>query len=493
MAMDNLSDQQLIEKLHLQQRSITAHEGIDYAVSRQGVERKLVILAGKDDARVKDYEGSQSNVNNKILVMADLSAHNAAVIRAQLSWLNPRLTGLATSAGLGDRLGLATPGHVRAVRDCAGRILPIFAQQSIREMARTGRTPQQVMDDALWGMLEENWQEGFGADADHLKTIDDIDACLDAGFTFFTIDPGEYVNNEGEYASKAELHAMTANLPSQMQLERTGLLDKSFQIEHITARFDEVALLRCMVKYGGSVWHVAEMYQHLKERAGSHPWELEVSVDETASPTSHLEHIYIASELMRLGVQWVSLAPRFVGAFEKGVDYIGDVAAFEADIAGHAAIARRFGPYKLSLHSGSDKFSIYGPAARQTNGLVHLKTAGTSYLEALRTVAELDQAMMKEIYTFARQRYTTDRASYHVSANLDIAPLPEDVNDWNSLLDQFDAREILHVTFGSVLKEQLSDGSLLFYDRLMQQLLNHPEAYADNLRRHFNRHLMPFC
>jgi len=220
---------------------------------------------------------------------------------------------------------------------------------------------------------------------------------------------------------------------------------------------------------------------------------LEVSVDETASPTSHLEHIYIASELKRLGVQWVSLAPRFVGAFEKGVDYIGDVAAFEADIAGHAAIARRFGPYKLSLHSGSDKFSIYSTAARQTNGMVHLKTAGTSYLEALRTVAELDQALMSEIYTFARQRYTTDRASYHVSASLDIAPLPEDVNDWNSLLDQFDAREILHVTFGSVLKEQLSDGSLLFYDRLMQQLLNYPEAYADNLRRHFNRHLMPFC
>jgi len=491
--MDNLTDQHLIEKFHLHRRTIITHEGISYAISRQAGERKLVILAGDAGARLNDYEGSHTTFNGKTILTAALSDHNAAVIRSDLPWLKPRLTGVATSAGLGDRLGLATPGHVRAVRDCADRIIPIFAQQSIREMARTGRTPQKVMDDALWGMLEENWQEGFGADADHLKTTHDIDVCLQAGFTFFTIDPGEYVNNEGEYVGKAELQAMTANLPPQIQLERTGLLDKSFQIDHIAASFDESALLRCMVKYGGAVWHVAEMYQHLNERAGSHPWELEVSVDETASPTSHLEHIYIASELQRLGVKWVSLAPRFVGAFEKGVDYIGDVAEFDTDISGHAAIARRFGPYKLSLHSGSDKFRIYGTAVRQTHGLVHLKTAGTSYLEALRTVAELDQALMKEIYTFARQRYTTDRASYHVSASLDIAPLPEDVDDWNSLLDQFDAREILHVTFGSVLKQQLSDGSLRFYDRLIQQLLNHPEAYAENLRRHFRRHLTPFC
>ena len=150
--------------------------------------------------------------------------------------------------------------------------------------------------------------------------------------------------------------------------------------------------------------------------------ELEVSVDETETPTSHAEHIYIASELKRLGVKWVSLAPRYVGRFEKGVDYIGSLAAFEADFAGHAAIARWFGPYKLSLHSGSDKFSIYPIAARLSRGLVHLKTAGTSYLEALRTIAHHDPAFFREIYTFARQRYETDRLSYHVSAELSECP-----------------------------------------------------------------------
>ena len=93
-------------------------------------------------------------------------------------------------------------------------------------------------------------------------------------------------------------------------------------------------------------------------------------------------------------VSWTGLAPRFPGRFEKGVDYIGDVDAFEADVAIHAAIARQFGPYKLSIHSGSDKFSIYGIAASQTEGLLHVKTAGTSYLEALRVVALRSPAIL---------------------------------------------------------------------------------------------------
>jgi hypothetical protein len=237
------------------------------------------------------------------------------------------------------------------------------------------------------------------------------------------------------------------------------------------------------------------MYRHLRTTIGDRPFELEVSVDETDMPTSHAEHIFIATELRRLGVEWVSLAPRYVGDFEKGVDYIGDLDVFEADFAVHAAIAATYGPYKLSLHSGSDKFKIYPIAARLTHGLVHLKTAGTSYLEALHTVAELDPQFFRSIYTFARERYETDRASYHVSAQLDRAPLPHNVQDSELalLLDQFDAREILHVTFGSVLRERSADGSLPYYERLMQLLRDHPEAYAANLERHFARHLRPFA
>jgi len=186
----------------------------------------------------------------------------------------------------------------------------------------------------------------------------------------------------------------------------------------------------------------------------------------------------------------VSLAPRYVGRFEKGVDFIGDVAEFEEDIEVHAAIARTVspdGPYKLSLHSGSDKFSIYPAFVRQTMGLAHLKTAGTSYLEALRTVSALDADLFREIYDFARGRYEEDRASYHVSASTDRAPDSVGDAELPALLESFDAREILHVTFGSVLKEAR------FRDRLLGLLREHSEHYAAGLERHFLRHLEPFA
>jgi hypothetical protein len=455
---------------------------------------RLAILTATDGASLlRHFEGRHSEHNGHTLMLGPLSPHNAAALRDQLPWLKPRVLGLHTSAGLGDRLGLATPGHVRAIRT-TGSIAPIFAQQSIREMTRTGRTPQQVMDDATWGVFQEGWQRGVGADADHLKTTADIDSCAAAGFTFYTIDPGEHVNNTAETATLSDLRNAISQLPPDQQLAATGLLNRDFDLEGQHLHFDEHTLLQAMVKYGRAVTHVARLYQHLISVVDPAHCELEVSVDETEQPTSHAEHVYIASELKRLGVKWVSLAPRYIGRFEKGVDYIGDVAAFEQDMAVHAAIARHFGPYKLSLHSGSDKFRIYPAAMRQTRGLVHLKTAGTSYLEALRAITALDPVLFRKIYTFARERYDTDKASYHVSAEVSRTPLPEDLTDAElpRLLDQFDAREVLHVTFGSVLTERNDDGVRRFYDRLMDLLRANPEAYAVNLEKHFARHLQPF-
>jgi hypothetical protein len=390
---------------------------------------------------------------------------------------------------------------VRAVRAVGGAsaVAPIFPQQSIREMTRTGRTPIEVLDDATWGMFSEGWRDGTGADADHLKTMADIDSCLAVGFSMFTIDPSEHVDSAADTADLPALRGKVAVLP-WAELEDTEeslgrrFLGHSFAVEHLKVSFDEPTLLRAAAKYGKAVAHVARMSRHLVSAAGPRLVELEVSVDETETPTSPAEHYWVASELRRLGVRWVSLAPRFVGRFEKGVDYIGDLRALEQDVAAHAALARHFGPYKLSLHSGSDKFSVYPIAARLAKGLVHLKTAGTSYLEALRTVAAVDPDLFRSIYAFARERYDTDKASYHVSAQLGRAPLAADVpeGDLPGLLEQFDAREILHVTFGSVLKEAGPGGKLRFKDALFALLRSNPESYAANLERHFVKHLKPF-
>ncbi len=255
-------------------------------------------------------------------------------------------------------------------------------------------------------------------------------------------------------------------------------------LEHRRLAIDKEALLRAAGLYGRALIHTTHMYRHL-ESLGI-PFELELSVDETDTPTPQAAHYWLAAELRRLDVRWVSLAPRFVGRFEKGVDYIGDLDALDRDLAGQAEIARVMGPYKLSLHSGSDKFSVYPLAARHTHGLIHLKTAGTSYLEALRVLAVDEPALFRTILDFARSRYTQDRASYHVSARLKNVPPADEIAmaDLPALLDQFDARQVLHVTFGSVLE--------LFREPLLTALQVHEAAYEQDLQRHFNRHLEPF-
>ena len=112
------------------------------------------------------------------------------------------------------------------------------------------------------------------------------------------------------------------------------------------------------------------------------------------------------------------------------------------------------------------------PLTLQLRGAgLHLKTAGTSYLEALRTIAAVDVDLFREIYLFARERFETDRASYHVSAELSRAPLPDQVADCRTLLNQSDARQILHIAFGSVLTGRATDGNFLFRDRLLSLLL----------------------
>jgi hypothetical protein len=153
------------------------------------------------------------------------------------------------------------------------------------------------------------------------------------------------------------------------------------------------------------------------------------------------------------------------------------------------------GPYKISLHSGSDKFSLYDIAARHTRGRIHLKTAGTSYLEALRAAALVSPDLFRSIYVFARERYEEDRASYHVSATVAAAPDPACLADADlpSLLEDFHARQVLHVTFGSVLTARAADGGPRFADALRALLRASPEIYEECLERHFVLHLQPFA
>jgi hypothetical protein len=475
-------------------RSIVKASAV-YALVADGARTRQLAIVSADPTVLDAFEGESQGLDlggrPATLKLGALTAGNAAALRSRLDFLVPRPLGLSLSAGCGDRLGLATPGHLRAFRQSS--MSPIVAQQSMRENSRTGRSTQQVVDDAMWGVFQEGWRDGYGADADHLKTTADIDACAPAGYTFYTIDPSEHVDNAANDAPAAVLSEKLATLPWD-ELDTTwndtrARLARPVDLGSFSFVPTEEQLLRAVAKYARVVTHTARMQKHLEQAMAGRPFELEMSVDESETVTTLAEHVYIASELKRLGVTWVSLAPRYVGEFEKGVDYRGNLVEFERTFAEHFAVAQAFGPYKLSLHSGSDKFSIFPIAARVAGHLIHLKTSGTSYLEALRTIAETDSGLLREIARFARDRYAHDRIGYHVSAQVEHMADPDTISDADlpALLDQFDAREVLHVTFGSIIQ----NGAMR--TRLLGRLREHEEAYWRHLETHLGRHFAPFA
>jgi len=436
--------------------------------------------------------GEQFNV-----LIGERSFGNAKWLGQWVPGYAPAVVGVRKSFGCGDRLGLATPGHIRALPNSG--MFPVLAQQSIREMTRTHRTPEAVMADAVWGAFQEGYLSGFGSDADHLKTAEDIDATAACGFTMFTIDPGDHVDDEADSASAADAEVKLEKLPwsdleTTLATARSDYVGKTFDLGgDVALSFDEETFARAAAKYGAAVAHTAAMYRHLSSVMNGTPFELEVSVDETATPTSACEHYFVAKELRRLGVEWTSLAPRFVGEFEKGVDYKGDAAAFGAALSEHVAIARALGPYKISFHSGSDKFAIYPIAARIAGDLVHVKTAGTSYLEALRAVAGVDPGLFREILAFALTRWDEDKATYHVSADPAVVPHPDGLADGElaGVLDLFDGRQVLHVTYGSVLT--IKDGTAYrFRNRLLGALIDNEDEHYATVEAHIGRHVAPF-
>lgn len=408
--------------------------------------------------------------------------------------IKPQTLGFKRSFGFGDRLGLATPGHLEALKDLP--FLPILAQQSIRELARTDRRPEDVMESATEAVREAGYTGPWGADGDHLQSKEDVYLVANAGYTFFTIDPSNYVNNDADSMSLPELELAYESLIDENKLSDTDLLEIYLNnTEHvgndlIISFVDKTLLMRAIVKYGAALKYAKDMYLWIGEACAERDYEVEISVDETETPTSPLEHLFIGLNLRRLGVEIVSLAPRFVGDFEKGIDYIGDLTEFEKQYAEHVAIAKYCGPYKLSIHSGSDKFSVYPIMGRLSGEYLHVKTAGTSYLEALRVICRTDVPLFRDIVKYGRDRFDTDKKTYHVSAKLSMVPgdlLDAELED--VYLNQVSGRQILHVTFGSTLLGGTDSEGRLFKDLILNNLRQNKDLYKEVLAKHLGKHL----
>jgi hypothetical protein len=265
-------------------------------------------------------------------------------------------------------------------------------------------------------------------------------------------------------------------------LNKTFVLNSGYQLEFNQSNFKKIVL-----GYYQILDFVKEI-QHLIRKSASDV-DVEISIADTSKPTSPEAHFFAANELKRNNIKINSLALNFVGEFQKGIDYIGDLDKFEKEFKIHADIADRFG-YKLSIHSGSDKFSIFPIIGRQTQGRVHVKTSGTTWLEAIRVAAKNDPSLYRDIHSYALDKFEEAKEFYQV--NTDISKIPElaVMNDQElvKLLDIDEVRQLLHITYGYILQDK-KDGRYIFRDRLYKLLDEYDKDYRRGLEKHIGKHL----
>ena len=488
-------------EIKIYRRSITTQSGIVLLLIREGLDKKFVMIYREESDLVESFKAEEEGEFDGFKYrICPCNHENALALRRYFPYTRPSRLAKGSTVGMGDRIGVATPGHIRAAREFG--IFPALAQQSIREMGRTGRSPEEVLDDVSWAVFQEGYRDGFAADADHLKTLEDIDRTFKAGFTMYTLDPSDYVDDlAGTYDPKT-LREKFEGLPwKELGCDPRSCLSRyvgpRFRLRsaegEVDITFSEEALMRSAVKYSKAIAHILKMYNRLVELFDGKRFDLEISVDETTSPTTPQEHFFIASELKRLGVKFDGLALRFVGAFEKAVDYRGDLKRFEEIFKIHVIIAKSLGPYKLSIHSGSDKFSIYPIIGKWAKGMFHLKTAGTSYLEALRVVARHDPRLFREIIDYSMKCFERDKATYMISTKIESIPdhrMCRDEELEDVFLNRDEGRQLLHVTYGSILTARDSNGRWIFRDKIRKILLENEEEYYQLLQNHFRKHLM---
>lgn len=470
-------------------QSVQESEGVIYCAARSGSDR--YIAAYSEDLSQIPLEGKK--YGGCLLCRWDRA--NAEALRSLFPYTRPSSCGKErTSFGTGDRLGIAGPAHVRCIKDTD--VFPILAQQSMRELEQTGRTYEDVVDSASWAVFQEGYTGGFGADGDHLKNLNDIQNAVETGMSMITLDLSEVLQGN---AFSLDIEDLEAAFNSRFEEdERETLLNsyenQEFFIDTETGKerikFLYRDVLRNALCYSKGIQLAEEVYTYL-EHTAVNSIDFEISVDEVGFPTEAKSHFFIASELEKRQIRIDSLAPCFVGEFQKAIDYIGDRDAFREQLQLHYAIAAKFGQYKLSIHSGSDKFSIYPVIGEVTKGKYHVKTAGTSWVEAVKMIALTDPDLYREVHAYALESFDSAAKLYHVTTDVHNIPDVENMADRDlvSLFEHNDARQLIHITYGFILRAQNSDGTSRFRDRLYRVWEDNEETHYSLLEKHIGKHL----
>ena len=468
---------------YLYPESLQEENALAYLIIKQGSKRALTIFS--ESGLPADFEGIQGSFEGINMLFCPLNHTNAVKLRKLFPFTAPSpLKNAGVSFGVGDRLGIASPGHIRIFKKY--RANPVLAQQSVRELTLTDRNYNDVLDSVTWAVFQEGYKEPWGADGDHLKTEEWVKTALSIGFTMITADVSDYIH--GEYTSadddviKTEYSKIDEGIRKSLE---QAYLDYTVKLENgEEIKLNSGTLSRIVLIYKNALDHALRLYNTAVETAGEDNFDFELSIDETDTPTTPEAHVFIAKEAEKKGIKIASLAPRFVGEFQKGIDYIGNPDRFEKSFKTHVLIAKIMG-YRISVHSGSDKFRVFPIIGKQTECRFHIKTAGTNWLEAIRVIANSDPSFFRELYLYAKENYKKAREYYHVTPNLGNLPDIKLLADRQlpNILDNPDARQVIHITYGEMLKDTG------IRDKIYNCLEENIEEYWDALVKHIGNHL----
>jgi len=405
------------------------------------------------------------------------------------------------SLGMGDRFAHQAGAQLQAcilAAEQGAQVTPVW-NKSNREHTIIGSQPASVRAAAQKAVAELGWKKSWHVDADHIR-LETVDKFLDSS-DFFTIDVADSI---GKAASPEAIQKFLHRHPELVGQIAIPNASDTFKV--VRAEVERVA-----GKYLFAVQEAGNIYRHIAQAKGEGKFITEVSMDETDSPQTPPELLIILAALADEKIPLQTIAPKFTGRFNKGVDYVGDVKQFEKEFNDDLAVIEfailKYGlPHnlKLSVHSGSDKFSIYEPirkALKKFDAGLHIKTAGTSWLEELIGLAEAGGdalALAKEIYADALDHREELCAPYATVIDIDPKKLPtqEQVNQWTS--QQFvnalrhdpkckdfnpHLRQLLHVGFKIAAKKG---------DRYLKMLEANEEVVARNVTANlYDRHLKP--
>lgn len=340
------------------------------------------------------------------------------------------------SMGIGDRFARQGRAQLQAlmrVRDAGVTVVPVW-NKSHREHGIVGSAPADVRREADAAVQELGWTGAYYVDADHIG-MKNVDLFMEAS-DFYTLDVADFT---GKPADPAAVDAFVKCMTDYARPLDIPGIDQPLDIT--PARIRAIA-----EKYLLAVQEAGRIYRHIESARGAGLFVTEVSMDETDQPQTPVDLLFILAAIAQEGIPAQTIAPKFTGRFNKGVDYVGDVAQFarefEDDVCVIAFAVKAFGlpdNLKLSVHSGSDKFSLYGPirdiVGRHGAGL-HLKTAGTTWLEEIIGLAEAGGeglAIAQEVYRRARERFDELCAPYAtvIDIRTDRLPDPAAVAGWS--------------------------------------------------------------